>query len=155
MTDWKKASDFPLPNFGDNPAEYMLAFDVRSNLLNAGLNFLRVDPDPQFVSPRAYQMSMVRQAVGLTQNNFAVKYAPPTWDAVAAGFAAADSAFDWLKHLPVNLGGLENTASIYDAWVSGKGQLYDGRDPLPAGGVTGDGVNTATGQGAAPSGSIL
>lgn len=127
---WKHPWDYPLPDFATNPAEYMLAYDVRSNLQNASLNFLRVDPDPQFANPQAYLMNMVREAVGLTQNNFAVKYAPPGWDAVKAGFDAAYSCFDFLKQLPVNAGD-EKTVSIYDAWVAKTGQLYGGHPVAP------------------------
>lgn len=152
MTDWKKASDYPLPDFAANPAEYMLAYDVRSNLLNASFNFLREDASAQFANPQAYLMGMVRQAVGLTENNFAKKYAPADWDAVGAGFKAAYSAFDWLTQLSVNAGD-QDSLSIYDAWVAKKGNLYGGHDPKPVN--TGDGVNKGTGPGSAPESPIL
>ncbi len=116
MTDWKHYWDYPLPDPSKVPmAEYMMAYDIRSQLANADLNFLGTDP--QYASPQAYIANMVRFAISLTQNNFAVKYAPPGWDAVAAGVAAAYSAIDYLKQLPVRQGD-PDTPSVYDAWVS-------------------------------------
>lgn len=116
MSNWKNYWDYPLPDPTKVPmAEYMLAYDVRSALANADLNFL--GGDPQYASPQTYLTNMVRFAISLTQNNFAVKYAPVGWDAVTAGINAAYSAFDWLKQLPVNIGD-PATLSVYDAWVA-------------------------------------
>ncbi len=144
MTDWKKPWDFPLPDPAVNMAEYMLAFEVRSNLQNSA-NFLSGLMGPQFASPQAYLENMITFAVSLTQNNFAVKYAPPGWNAVSAGFRTAYAAFDFLKQLPVNAND-PDSASIFNAWVAKTGALYGGHwiavsGPAPKG----DGVNTATG----------
>jgi hypothetical protein len=101
---------------------------------------------PQFANPQAYLENMITFAVSLTQNNFAVKYAPPGWNAVSAGFQTAFAAFRFLSQLPVNAND-PSTVSVYDAWVAKTGALYGGHAPAPPvnPGVTGDGVNTATG----------
>jgi hypothetical protein len=145
---WKTPADFPMPDLtqpGVEYADFMLAWDIRSSLANADLNFLGNPPEGQFASPQAYLEATITEAVGLTQNNYTKKYASPAWNPVAAGFKAAFGAFDFLRQLPVNAGD-PNTLSVYDAWAAKTGSLYGGHLPIPD--TTGDGVNTATGQGA-------
>lgn len=128
-TQWAKYYEYPIPDPQANMAEFMLAYDIRSILANANLNFLRKDPDPEFANPSAFLASIVKLAIGLTQNNFAVKYAPPSWDAVEAGIRYAQSCFEWLRKLPVSYAD-QNSVSIFDAWVAGTGQLYGGHAPI-------------------------
>lgn len=124
---WLNAGAIPVPQRADYPtmADYMLAYGVHSSLMNADLNFLAATPDAEFASPKAYMDSLVAYAQSLLQNHFPVPYAPPDWDPVAAGKAAAMKCFDLLNQLPVNAGD-PATVSVFMAWVTGTGQLYGG-----------------------------
>ena len=148
--NWLKPWDYPLPDPAKNMAEYMLAYAVRADLQNADANFLSGNMGPQYDNPQAYLENMIAYAFSLTQNNFAVKYAPLNWNAVKAGFAAANSCFDWLKQLPIRQGD-ENSPSVYAAWIDPNLRLPGAVAPSP----TGDGTNAATGQSAAPPGTII
>lgn len=152
---WLKPEDFPLPDPAAGMADYMLAYDVKSNLRGAAFNFLAVTPDPQFANPQAYLEGLLNEAFNLTQNNFAVKYASPNWSPAKAAFAIYAKAIAFLKQIPVNAGDT-NSASVYDAWVAGKGALYGGHDPISVvPGTTGDGINAETGPDAVQQGSIF
>ena len=133
-------------------ADQMLGAAVLMNLSGANDYFLKQTMGEGYATPRDYMTLMVNYAYELTQNRYAVPYAPPGWDFVKAGMDAAFSCFEMLKKLPVNAGD-EHTLSMYDAWTHGTGALYGGHDPIPAN--TGDGVNAETGQSAAPAGTIL
>lgn len=152
-TNWLRPQDFVLPDPQVNMAEYMLAFAIRSALMNAGLNFLSATPDPQFTDPQSYLESLISYAFSLTQNNFPVPYAPKNWNPAKAAFLWNDTLVAWLKRLPVNLGDPQ-TNNVYDAWVSHLGQYYGGHLPNATGTVTvtGDGTNTTTGPSAGPGG---
>lgn len=154
--NWAKSWDYKFPDpKTSTTADYMLASTVFRDLQNADQNFLKGDMGPQYANPRAYRSNMVHAAIELTKNVFAVPYAPLSWDAVSAGLDIADSAFEMLKRLPVNAGD-ENSASVYDAWVSGKGALYGGHELISGiPGKTGDGVNAETGPGSVSGGTIF
>lgn len=158
MSTWKNAGEFPMPDLSQpsvEMADYMIAYDIRNNLYNADLNFLGSGGNPptgQFADPQAYLEATITEAVGLTQNNYTKKYASSAWNPVKAGFAAAFGAFDFLKQLPVNAGD-PATLSVYDAWVAKTGQLYGGHLTVPP--APESGGTDATGQSAAPAGSIL
>jgi len=130
--NWANYWDYKLPDPKTSVmADYMLAYAVRSDLSNADVNFLSGTMGPQYDNPSAYISNMIRYAISLTQNNFAIPYAPTSWDPVMGAMQAVFSCFDMLKQLPVNRGD-EATASVYDAWISGKGKLYGGHDPISA-----------------------
>ncbi len=152
-TDWRKPYDYPLPDPNVNMANYMLAYAVRTDLLNANPNFLPqpgMEMGPQYANPQAYLENMIGYAVSLTQNNFSVKYAPPNWNAVGAGFVAAYSCFDWLKHLPVRQGD-DNAPSVYAAWLDPSLRVPGAVAPTPPD----TGLHPETGQSAAPANTIL
>lgn len=149
---WKKPWEYPVPDStmpGVEEADFMLAYGIRSILMNAGLNFLAKNPDPNFADPQSFLESIITYAVSLTQNNFTRKYASPNWNPVNAGFKAAYSCMNFMKQLPVNAGD-EHSVSIYDAWVAGTGQLYGGHPPIVTPVSTAD-----TGPNAAPAGTIF
>lgn len=122
---WITTADIPevlIANF-PNTAEFMLAYDVRAFLMNAVYNLN--SGDAQYASPDAYRKNMIRFAIEMTQNKFAIKYAPPEWDPVEAAFDVVDKCFDFLKQLPMSAVD-PATVSIYDAWVAGTLKLYGG-----------------------------
>lgn len=116
--NWSKPWDYKLPSgLGVTTADYMLAYGIRSDLQNAIDNFLtKGKMGPQYESPAAYMNAKVAEAIGLTQNNYTIKYAPPSWDANTAGVNAAYSCFDMLKKLPSSLIDPSVTTSIWDVW---------------------------------------
>lgn len=126
---WKQPWDYKLPDSTVDMATYMLAYDVKANLVNANLNFLAKTPDAQFANPQAYLEAIITSAFGIVTNPYTKRFAPAGWSPVKAGFEVWNSAIELMKQLPVNAGD-PNTASVYDAWVSGKGQLYGGHDPI-------------------------
>lgn len=150
---WLTPQQIPVPQSGNYPtiADFMLAYACYADLINAGLHFLAAKPDPQYANPQAYLDNMIAYAQYLTQNRFKKPYASDAWNTQAAAMTATFNCFATLSQIPVNAGD-PDTKSVMEAWVSGKGGLFGGHDPIPA---PGDGVNTATGQSAAPPGSIL
>ncbi len=149
MTDWRKPYDYPLPDPKANMAEYMLAMKVHTELQNTATYFLQAQPESGYIDPQDYLETMIAYAVSLTTNPY-MSYAPANWKPVAAGFKYAASCFDWLKHLPVRQGD-ENAPSVYTAWLDPSLRMPGAVVPTP----TGDGTNPATGQSAAPPGTIL
>ena len=152
---WLTTADIPVPQLGAfaTMADFMLAYGVHSDLMNADSNFLSGKVGPQYANPGAYIDAKVAEANGLIAHNFKIPYAPVgAWDPEAAGKGAAMSCFSYLLRLPVSAGDAD-TVSVMEAWVMGTGNLPGGHPPIPAN--TSDGVNEATGQSAAPAGSIL
>lgn len=154
MSNWLTPQQIPRPESPSYPtvADFMLAYAVWADVVNAGSHFLAATPDPQYASPQAYLQNMIDFAQTLTQNKFATPYAPSTWNPMAAAMTAVFNGFAQLSQMAVNYGD-PNTVSVYQAWVQHTGYLFGGHVPIPAN--TGDGVNAATGQSAAPPGSIL
>lgn len=121
MSKWNNPWDFPVPALGPGviEADQMLAENVHNAMVNAGSNFIPLNnpPDEQYSSPRAFQTALINYAVDLKHGFSARKFAPPDWDAVKAGFAAADAGIEFLKNLPERLGD-DNARSIYDVWTN-------------------------------------
>lgn len=142
---WIKPSDIPEPQRSafSCTAEFDLAYDVWAAIQNAGYNFLHGDRG----STQDYMASMVQFAFHETQN-IALNRAPVDWNWSLAGVKAAAKCFEYLSQIPVALGD-PNTVSVMDAWVSGKGALYGGHDPIPvavpAGGSSNTGPSAAPG----------
>lgn len=141
MKTWLKPWDYTPPDPAKTTmADFILGSAVLRDLLNADSNFLSGDMGPQYASPDAYLANMVRFAKTLLENNFLVPYAPATWNPVMAGVSAAMACFNMLAQLPVNIGD-PNTASVMQAWETGKGKPYGGHDSIPAPGAN-SGVST-------------
>ena len=148
MSQWSKPWDYKLPS-GPNVtmADYMLAYRVRTDLLNAIDNFLTHGKmGPQYTDPMSYIDNTVNYAISLTQNNYATKYAPPSWDAAQTGINSAFSCFDMLKQLPSSQVDPSVTTSIWDAW---NGNV----STTPV--TLNDGKNTSTGPSAVQFGTIF
>lgn len=154
MTDWKRPWEFEVPDSSISMADYMLAYDVRANLTNAGLNFLTKTPDAEFVDPDTYLEALITSAFGIVTNPYTQKYAPPGWSPVKAAFAVWNRALNFMKTIPVNAGD-PNTLSVFDAWIAKTGYLYGGHLAIPAVLPTGDGINKASGPDAVQSGTIF
>lgn len=153
MTDWRKPYDYPMPDPKANVAEYMLAYKVHTDLQNTAFYFLPAQPEDGYIDPQNYLESMIGYAISLTTNPY-MRYAPADWKPIPAAFKYAASCMDWLKNLAVNAGD-PDTWSVYDAWVNHTGQMYGGHPPGVSSPAPATGGTAATGQGAAPPGSIL
>lgn len=153
---WLTAGQIPTPQRNSYPttADFMLAFAVHSDLMNADVNFLSGNMGPQYANPQAYVIAMMAYAQTLTENTFPEPYAPVGWNPATQGFLAAMACLGYLSELPVNAGD-PNTLSVLAAWEAGTGMLYGGH--LPAAPVTtqSTGNNPATGQSSAPPNTIL
>ena len=149
-TAWKTPDQFPLPDPTVSLADYMLAFDVRNNLIGFADNFLVKNPDPEFVNPESYLEDILTSAFSIANTPFSQHYAPAGWSPVKAAFAVWNAALAFMKLLPVNAGDLPNTNNVYDTWIAGTGYLYDGKLATPV--LSGDGVNAGTGPSAGPGG---
>lgn len=148
---------FPLPNYADSPADFMLAYDVHVDIATFAEKFLAKDPDPQYANPEAYLESLADVAFGIKNNPYTAKYAPAGWSPIKASFSIYKQAVAYLRTVPVNPGD-PNTNNVYDAWVAKTGYLYGGHPLIPTApsvDVTGDGVNTITGPGSVPGGTIF
>lgn len=146
--DWKKPWDYKLPT-GPNVtmADYMLAYKVRTDLLNAIDNFLTAGKmGAAYTDPMSYIDNMISYAFSLTQNNFATRYAPPSWDSQGSGINAAFSCFDMLKQLPSSLIDPSVTTSVYDVWT---------KNANPVTVPVNDGKNISTGPSSVQSGTIF
>lgn len=131
--NWLNPTTLARPQRNDFPttADFMLADGVWTSLQNADLNFLAAAPDAEYVSPQAYVAAMTAYAQTLLQNRFPVPYAPVGWDPAKAARAACSVCFNSLAQVPVTLGDPE-TVSVFMAWMTGKGSLLGGHDPIPA-----------------------
>ena len=136
-------------------SDYMLSYDVRSDIGAFDRKFLAQTPDPQYADPQAYLESLTDIAYGIKNTPFTAKYAPAGWSPFKAALTVWNQAIEYMKGVAVNPGD-PNTNNVFDAWVAKTGYLYGGHPLIPvAPSNTGDNVNTATGQDAAPAGTIL
>jgi hypothetical protein len=147
MSTWLTLEQIPAPQQANFPtlADFILAYTVHSDILNFATNFLSATPQAQYANPQAYVSGIVQDAINLPK--FSAIFSAP--NPVASGVAAAMNGISLLAQLPVNAGD-PNTVSVLTAWENGTGQLYGGHAPITASGGT-----AATGQSAAPAGSIL
>jgi hypothetical protein len=142
---WVAPWTFPLPSQSDM-ATYMLAYDVRSNIIGASTNFLAAKPDPNFANPQAYLEAILTRAFEIANAPYYARYIPAGWNPASTAFALWNQAIAFLKTVAVNASD-PDSVSVYDAWVAGTGQLFGGHQPVPVVGITSDGVNSATSAG--------
>jgi hypothetical protein len=112
--------------------------------------FLAASPDPQYANPTAYALNLIAYAQSLVNTSYAQYTVPKGWNPVAVALQFANTVFATLSQIPVNAND-PNTVSVFTAWTGHTGQLLGG-NPTPPTVVSGTPV---TGQGAAPTGSIL
>ncbi len=142
-TDWLKYPYYQLPDPGlvDVPragggitkmasVEYTLAVAISQDI-RSFRNFLYApaDLDPQYRSPKAYRDNLIAYAKTLTQFSYSAFIMPAGWDPTEAGTRYAETLFDTLKNIPVNRNDPDNSNNVYDAWIDGTGQLYNGVRP--------------------------
>jgi len=139
---------YPPPNPDDSPttADFMLDSDGFREVYNAATNFVP-SMGPQYANPKAYRNNMLKYAFSLTQNDFEDPPAPPDWDWFEAGMAAVDKVFAALKQVAFN----PNAEQPISVWQSWTGELPETPAPQPES----DPMHAATGQSAAPPGTIL
>ena len=81
-------------------------------------------------TPAAYPApNLIAYADSLTHVSYSGFIMPDGWDATEAGTRYAQIVFDTLKQIPVNRNDPDNSNNVYDAWLDGTGQLYNGVRP--------------------------
>lgn len=108
--------------------EYDLA-EAISQDIRGFRNFLYATPDPMYSTPAAYRAALIAYAETLTHFSYSSFIMPPGWDPVEAGTRYAQTLFDTLKQIPVNRNDPDNSNDVYDAWIDGTGQFYNGVRP--------------------------
>lgn|SRR5690348_6061998 len=141
---WLTASDYKLPDKDASTADFILAYDVRSDLMNAIENFLK-DQGPQYATPDAYTEAMIVWAQSIV--HFSPYLVQAGWNPTRAAILASFSCFDMLKKMSAHPLDPENTQSIYDAWTKVPTVVISA--------PVNDGVNEATGPSSVQSGTVF
>ena len=142
-SDWLKYPYYSLPDPGsvDVPGpyggttkmasvEYTMAEAISQDIRGfRRFLFKPEDLDPQYRSPAAYRDSLIEFAKSLTQFSYSKFIMPPDWDPIEAGNRYAKTLCDTLKNIPVNRNDPDNSNNVYDAWIDGTGQFYNGVRP--------------------------
>lgn len=111
---WLTASDYKLPDKNASAADFILAYDVRSDLMNAITNFID-EISPQYKNPETYIEAMIVWAQSIA--HYSPRFCPPGWNPTQAAILVSFSCFDMLRNMNAKPLDSTNTQSIYDVWT--------------------------------------